>query len=184
MEESPPPLGSAVGGAQKGGAESVSSQHRPEVCSKRTHAQKPIAALEKRGANGYNGPVVQLCCCAEWYRHSVQGGGVLAHPTACRLFGVSTVILIESPGKIKALQELFQGAVYFAPLPDLLLKGQWFVVVQLDKVGQLYLFGGGFLRVAPLGGVLYDVMDPAKKRRPGVGLVQLDIGILLGEADI
>lgn len=44
---------------------SVSTQHRRKKFH--ANARPKHLPLEKKGANGYNGPVVQLyCCCAEW----------------------------------------------------------------------------------------------------------------------
>lgn len=57
----------------------------------RTHRLE--SALAKEEGSGYNRPVVQLRCCAEWCGHSYRAVGCCYHPAACRNYVSDTSIL-------------------------------------------------------------------------------------------
>jgi len=46
---------------------------KPNTAKKRTHGPSPALANETE--TGYNKPVVQHRCCAEWPNHSYRAGG-------------------------------------------------------------------------------------------------------------
>ena len=68
---------------------SIQTQHRQNFM--RTHRLE--SALAKEEGSGYNRPVVQLRCCAEWCGHSYRAVGCCYHPAACRNYVSDTSIL-------------------------------------------------------------------------------------------